>query len=369
MKILHINSYYSGSIFYKNLYDNQINQGLSIDVFVPVPKSFDSSNLTLGDYTKISENHGKYDRFFFQKKHKKIYKDILLKYKLTDYSLIHAHSLFTNGSIALKVKEKYGIPYIVAVRNTDVNVFFKYMIHLRRLGIQILKEASRIIFLSESYKYITLEKYVPEQLKEEILEKSEVIPNGIDEFWFRNIKTTNKKQPDDVVKLLYVGVINKNKNVLTTVKAIDKLKRKGINATLTVVGKIEDYNVYRKILSSSNVYYKTPRPKEELIKIYRSNDIFVMPSITESFGLVYAEAMSQAMPVIYSEGQGFDKQFEEGEVGYHVRPLDSQDLADKILMILKHYRNISNRCIKNVDRFNWDLITMKYLKVYNHVSR
>ena len=38
--------------------------------------------------------------------------------------------------------------------------------------------------------------------------------------------------------------------------------------------------------------------------IYRENDIYVMPSIIETFGLVYAEAMSQGLPVIYTRGQG-----------------------------------------------------------------
>ena len=44
--------------------------------------------------------------------------------------------------------------------------------------------------------------------------------------------------------------------------------------------------------------------------IFIVNDIFVMPSVTELL-LVYAEAMSQGLPVIYTRGQGFDGQFEE----------------------------------------------------------
>ena len=40
---------------------------------------------------------------------------------------------------------------------------------------------------------------------------------------------------------------------------------------------------------------------------------FCLPSHAETFGLVYVEAMSQGLPIIY-EGQGFDKQFQDGEV-------------------------------------------------------
>ncbi len=69
----------------------------------------------------------------------------------------------------------YKIPYIVAVRDTDVNVFFKRMVHLRSLGVDILKR-SRIIFLSISYRDLILEKYVPEDLKEKVFSKSRIIP-------------------------------------------------------------------------------------------------------------------------------------------------------------------------------------------------
>ena len=43
-----------------------------------------------------------------------------------------------------------------------------------------------------------------------------------------------------------------------------------------------------------------------------------MPSRYETFGLVYGEAMSQGLPIIYSKGQGVDGYFKEGTVGYGV---------------------------------------------------
>src|SRR5690625_2065562 len=113
MKILHINSYFNGSSFYKNLFDEQVNMGLDISVYVPVPSP---SNLDEGSLCKniiISANNSKYDRFIFHLKHFKIYRDIIKRVKIEDYSILHAHSLFSNGYIALKLKQKYQIPYIV----------------------------------------------------------------------------------------------------------------------------------------------------------------------------------------------------------------------------------------------------------------
>src|SRR5699024_7356512 len=107
--------------------------------------------------------------------------------------------------------------------------------------------------------------------------------------------------------------------------------------------------------------------KEELLNLYRSSDIFIMPSITETFGLVYAEAMTQGLPLIYSANQGFDKQFEEGKVGYRVEPKDVDEIANRIHAILKRYNEISLNCYHCSDKFDWDIIAEKYLKMYENL--
>ena len=62
MKILHINSYFSGSPFYKKLYDKQVESSLDISVFVSVPigSSDNEENQSMGEYTIINENFNKY---------------------------------------------------------------------------------------------------------------------------------------------------------------------------------------------------------------------------------------------------------------------------------------------------------------------
>lgn len=364
MKILHINSYYSISKFYKNLYDNQVKGGLDIDVFVPVSSAFESNDFDYGSYTKISKNHNKYDRYFFHLKHNKIYKDVQQKYSIERYSIVHAHSLFSNGYIAMRLKKQYGIPYIVAVRNTDVNVFFKKMIYLRKLGIEILIEAKHIIFLSKPYEDIVVEKYIPQKLKKSIREKVLIIPNGIDEFWFDNIATPKMGPTTSGLRLLQIGDINKNKNIETTVKAIENLIERGFEVKLDVVGKVKDQNMFNKIKDLDYVKFLGYKSQEELINIYRGNDIFVMPSIHETFGLVYAEAMSQGLPVIYSRGQGFDGQFEDGEIGFSVNCFDAKGIAKSIVNIINNYNNLSESCFNLCCKFNWDTITQKYENIY-----
>jgi glycosyltransferase involved in cell wall biosynthesis len=113
------------------------------------------------------------------------------------------------------------------------------------------------------------------------------------------------------------------------------------------------------------VKYMPPKSPSELIEIYSSQDISVMPSFYESFGLVYAEAMSQGLPVIYTKGQGFDGQFPEGYIGYHVDADSSQNISNGILSVVENYGEISNRCpeaSKIFHRYEYQMNTNLYIK-------
>ena len=95
--------------------------------------------------------------------------------------------------------------------------------------------------------------------------------------------------------------------------------------------------------------------------------MLVMPSVRETFGLVYAEAMSQGLPVIYTKGQGFDGQFKEGLVGYSVDCQDYEEIASKIEMVVDNYDKITVNCINEVQRFDWDAISKRYIELYEKI--
>lgn len=370
IKILHINSYYYSSSVHQQLQLFLHDHNIESSTYAPVSKGYVGRNecaFGCEDYVKKSECYNKVDRYFFHIKHQKILNDILRHYDAKNFHCIHAHSLFSNGYVARQLKMRWSIPYIVAVRDTDINVFFKRMLHLRKLGRQILQDASKIVFLSIGARDNVLDNYVPSELRNSLLAKSIIIPNGIDDFWLQNKFLPKNIKKRKSIRLLHVGAISKRKNLLNTAKAVEILVEKGHDVQYTVVGKIMNEKVFKKIQAKSFVKYHPPKNKEELLEIYRENDIFVMPSITETFGLVYPEAMSQGLPVIYTKDQGFDGQFNEGEVGYPVFCNDPYDIAEQIENIMGNYNGISKKCIVCVDRFNWADIAKVYIEQYDAV--
>ena len=366
MRVLHINCNYLGTTLHQLMIEELDALGIENEVFVP---TFDKNAAVIkpNQNVYVSECFRKWDRLLFDYKQSKILKAIEERYDVAKYDLIHAYTLFTDGNAARVLSEKYGVPYVVAVRNTDVNDFFKKMIFLRNRGVKNLNAAQKIFFLSETYKETVLNTYVPQTMKAGILERSLILPNGIHDFWHENITVHGAIDPGEKIKLLYVGTVDKNKNITATQKARELLASRGVDTSFTVIGRITAEDEYKKVMRTPDTTYLPPKNKEELIGEYRKHDIFVMPSIHETFGLVYAEAMSQGVPVIYTRGQGFDKQFPDGMVGYPVDSSSASEIAASILRIVDNYAELSSNCSQCVKKYRWNLIADQYRGLYEEI--
>lgn len=359
MKILQLANDYIDRAIYKNLFEKLEANNITNIIYVPINKK----NKLRGQKNVIIDPcFTDFDRIVFFSKQKKIIHAIDTILKTEEVDMLHAHTLFSSGFAAYSIFKKTGIPYIVAIRNTDVNVFFKYMLHLRRTGVEIMKNASAIVFLSNSYKNYVIDRYVDENEKNGILEKCIVIPNGIDDFFLSNIY--NSKSKHSPIRLAFVGRIDKNKNVISIIEAMNILERRGIRTELHMMGDMIDKEVKHIIQGKENIRHYSHSSKVQVLQLLRNMDIYVMPSITETFGLTYVEAMSQGVPIIYSKGQGFDGQFRDGYVGYRVESRNAADIADKIQLIISDYDRISANCLCSCKRFSWSDISKQYENLY-----
>ncbi len=309
------------------------------------------------------------DRFMYFNKIRKYSDDLEMKTEIKKYEIIHAHSLFTDGGVAYIINKRYGIPYIVSVRITDINIFMKYFLHLKLFMEMILSNASQVVFLNPSLQKSLYKKIINSKYKRSIELKSKVLPNGINNFWLENAYYAYYKSRNNPIHLIQVGKLTKAKNTKTTIYALRELKKRKIDATLDVVGtgpelKRLEKLVYKLGLKKSVKFHGFINNKENLLRLYREADIFVLPSYAETFGIVYIEAMSQGLPVIYTKGQGIDGYFEKGEVGFPIDPFSPKEICDAIIEINSNYDQISKRCTELVCKFNWIDIAREYHQLY-----
>ena len=367
MKILHICGNY-GSL-YRNLVKKQIDFGASTRVFYYTTRR--------KKMKKISEYHvdlyNSSIRFlrtplFFRPRIKFVAKYFYEFYKEDfDFDITHAYMWFSDGEIAYKAYESWGIPYIIAVRNDDMNSWYYWNLPWnKKRGYDILKNATKVVFLGPSYKAELISR-LPLNMRAELEKKTLIIPNGIDDFWHLNERKSPRQNPKKNIKILTVGNIEVNKNQITVLKALNLLINKGYMVQYTVVGSVLDKRIERELMKSRCVKLLPFCSQEKLKEIYDNSDIFVLPSIHESFGLVYAEAMSQGLPIIYSKGQGFDGQFPEGEVGVSVNCMNSEEIYCAIIKVLNDYEYMSSKCIELSKVFSWELIAEKYISIYSDI--
>lgn len=374
MKVLHICSDYPYSKLYQNLIYELDKQDISQIIYIP---THDKSIIGKNALSNLEHTQYMYstilkqsDKVFYYKKINKMQRDLTEKINLKNIDYIHAHFLFSNGGVAYNFKKRYKINYMVAIRNTDVNLFFKYGIHLRNYGVQIMKEAKNIIFLSPSYCDYVINTYVPVNLQEDFKKKSKILPNGIDPFWITNTYVDKKEKRFFAnINLIYVGEFTKNKNVIAIIKVADMLKSKGYNVKLRIIGKgvLKDKIIKLSKKSKANIIVQDYIKDQEILKkLYREADIFIMPSYKETFGLVYIEAMSQGLPIIYTSGQGVDGYYKEGYIGYPVNPNNISDITFKIEKIINNYNNIYPKCIEVSKKFKWEEIAKLYINLYKN---
>lgn len=370
LSILHICNDFSYTKVHKNLYSklDELQAGSQI-IFNPLQKKnnkgknkicFEDSESEIV-YSKLLLKH---HRFLFLNKIKFLEPQlfqVLNGKKRVD--VIHATTLFSDGALAYKAYKKYKTPYIVTVRNTDINIFLKFRPDLIFLANQIIANASKVLFVSQSNYKLFREHFLVRNVIKDFECKVEVITNAIDDFWLHNRLKNRGNKPTGI---LFIGRFDTNKNVLTLIEAFKQIAKQYPNLTLNLVG--GQGSCHEKVLSNLNnqiKYWGYISDKERLQEMYLSNHIFAMASLKETFGLVYLEAISQGLPILYSKGQGIDGEFHL-PVGEACDPKSIVDTREKLLKLIEHY---SNYTVNKVDlsSYSWTNVAKKYINIYKEI--
>lgn len=377
MNILHLCNDFCDSKVHKNLYRELDIQGVKQTVYTYFYDSadcgknrFDAQSTEFVYRPILCQVH----KFLYHKKQHDVYEDIKSQLLLAPqtFDAVHATTLFSDGGLALRIYKDYGIPYVVSVRNTDVNDFLVRAPHTWVTGLRILRSASRIVFISKAHK----EKFCRHPLIRAILSSIEnkfvVQPNGIDSYWIHNVKDSLESNNRNV---LYVGRFNRNKNVKRLCHAVVEMRKQYSDIRLHIVGGIGTRSIDNLIYTRGveNMIRKYPETiiyhgkiydNEALKDIYSQCSIFAMPSFHETFGLVYLEALTQHLAIVYTKGEGVDGMF-DSRIGESVKASSTEDIKKAIGKILSNRDNYLASELIDFRQFKWDIIASHYIDIYS----
>lgn len=258
----------------------------------------------------------------FKRNAEKALEDLINK---VDIDIIHGHYLFPAGAAAVEVGNKHGIKTYVTAHGSDMFELYKKQPLMRSTIRNVLKKADTVFAVSNALRHEIIATGVVG-----IAEKTKISWNSVDIEKF-SIKDGESFKSEynlfDKPIILFVGNLIKRKNVNSLLEAKKIAKS---DYYLVIVGdgplskklrkKVEEDNIPDVIFTGS---------RTDVENIIPSCDALVLPSFSESFGLVLIEALACGKPVIGSDVGGISEIIEDN-VGLLINPKDNQSVANAI---------------------------------------
>lgn len=217
------------------------------------------------------------------------------------YDLVHAHD-WMSFPAAIKLKEKLKKPFIAHVHSTEVDRIpnghgSHYIAHTEYVGMQT---AHKVIAVSYFTKRILVEKYNIDPKKIEVVHNGVTPAQKLDEVHTQFAK----KRP----MIVFMGRLTAQKGAEYFLQLAKAVLKEVPNALFVVAGNGDQYHsllfqsAYDQ-LSASVLFTGFLRDQQREALLSRA-DVFVMPSLSEPFGLVALEAAQRQTPVIVSHNSG-----------------------------------------------------------------
>ena len=211
------------------------------------------------------------------------------------------------------------------------------------------------------------------------------IPNGVD---FARLRTATDRPAtrarlgaaENETVFLAVGRNHPKKDFVTLLRAAAELKKRGHTAIRVVVAGLGTTSLKPEAdelsLGASCVLIEQignasasnlALPPDELVRLYQAADVFVLPSITETFGIVLVEAMAAGLPIITTDAPGCRDIVRNGQDGILVPPSQPAKLADAMQRIMGDAALAAGLRTKSLARavdFSWDDIAARYETAY-----
>ncbi len=286
--------------------------------------------------------------------------------------LIHSNGLWTlMNHTSAKVAYQLGIPLITTLRGMLEPWCLNYHYWRKKIGLHLYALSN----INLAYVLHATSKSEFNNLRSLGINKPvAIIPNGVNIP--NHIKLEQGKTENQIKKALFLSRLHPIKGVLNLVTAWDKLRP--INWHVQIIG--PDENNYRKEVENA-VYaagladtFEFIGPVDDINKwnYYQQADLFVLPSFSENFGIVVAEALASGVPVITTKSTPWEdlKTYKCGwwiDVG--VDPLVAA--LSKAVSLTNEQRNIMGLNGKQLilQKYSWHKIAVDMKSVYNWILK
>ena len=294
--------------------------------------------------------------WLYEKRYLQLFKIVIQKEGIPD--LIHCHYLF-NLPCAKAIKDKYGIKIVETEHWSEVNVSTPSF-YIRYLS-SYYTFADRIVTVSEALRCA---------LKKNFNIESTRIYNMVSDTFFELHSDMGCGHSNKKIKLVSIGYLRFLKGFDLLIEALSFLDGSYTNWELTICGEgPERYNLQLLINNKGlekKIFLVGRKGKDEIHNILKTSDIFVLPSRSETFGVVYIEAMACGLPVIASKCGG-PEEFVTPDVGMLINKDDVDGLRDALVYMMTHFReydalHIMQKCYQ---MFSPERIASEYVQTYN----
>ncbi len=251
----------------------------------------------------------------------------------------------------------------------------------RKMAYWSMLGSNTIVVPSNSMKQMILE-YCPQVPAEQF----QVIPHGFDKEHFQASQPLKSdlqaklEGTSNAKRILYVSHLEPHKDVQTAIQAMHLLKGAGENVQLFLtLDSRDDPTAFESLMKETeqlglnDVIVNFGRvPENQIYQLYRQADIFLFPSLCESFGFPMKEALSVGLPIVASDTL-INREI-CGNAALYFTPRDSKDATRQISRLLhdqilaKDLRSKS-KCCFDATTETWDSYTRSIVTVINSVIK
>jgi glycosyltransferase involved in cell wall biosynthesis len=308
------------------------------------------------------QGHANYGPDIYAEVHRYAEK-VLRVAEMEDFDLIHAHDWMTFPA-ALRLAAHLGKPLVVQIHSTEFdrsgeNVN-QYVYDIER---HAMHAADKVITVSNYTRNIVLSRYGVRP------EKVEVVYNGV-EFNGHAVPPSGQTWPTKTDKVvLFLGRITMQKGPEYFLFAAKRVLEKINNVKFIMAG--DGDMLYRSIELAAHlgighqVFFTRFLRGADVAKAYQMADLYVMPSVSEPFGIAPLEALQYNVPVLVSKQSGIAEAFRNA---LKVDFWDIDEMANKMVAVLKYrplQEMLSIEGRKEAFKFRWDDSAARINEIYH----